>query len=664
MESTDSIFRSKIPSIWRDYEPRESQILMSSQIQNTLTNGGSLIIEAGTGVGKSLAYLIPAILHSLENKELVVVSTETKALQDQLIKKDIPLVEKILGVEIRAEIAMGASNYLCKRKLGLVEEQGSFDVDVLHQLDNFQSWVKNTKTGIRSEYNGNLPYDFWMKVSRESDNCLGKACKNFSHSFYFLEKEKWKNANVLIVNHSLLSSHMAGNFRLLPEFKRLIIDEAHNFPEIVGKSFQSEVTFEGVSKLLNYLHSKDNKNSLLGRIHYPQALIESTEESKNSLANLFGMTAQELGLNFFGPIRIQKPLKLDEGKLEDSINRLILQLQEKMEKYSKESEIQEEKEIALGIEMSVGRLKSLTGFFYELRKRTNPNLVFWSEPPRERKKERFIRLLSEPINVDEIISQELLPKLEASIFTSATLTSGKKNFGYFEKQLGFSAKTKLELQSPFDYNRQAILYIPRTIRDPKENDAGYHEDLILHIEDLIRLTEGKCFVLFTSNKSLNTVRQALERKLPYPIFSQTVLGALGAKKSFLETPNSVLFGVNSFWQGVDIKGDQLRSVIIAKLPFQVPTEPVLQTKMEVMKKNNQDPFRDFQMPRASILLKQGFGRLIRSTTDTGIVSILDPRIHTKSYGKQFLSCFPEGIKTVILKEELIQKYHNLPKLIL
>jgi ATP-dependent DNA helicase DinG len=663
MQSVEKVFRDTIANLWQDYEPRESQIKMSKAVQDTISNGGILIAEAGTGVGKSLAYLLPAAIWALENNGLVVISTETKALQDQLLKKDIPLVRSILKKEIRAEIAMGASNYLCKRKFSHVDDSGNLDIDMIHQYDRFLDWVKSTTTGMRTEYQGNIPLEYWMKISRESDNCLGKSCKNYSHSYYFLEKEKWKNSHLLIVNHSLLSSHMAGNFRLLPEFKKLIIDEAHNFSEIVGKSFQSDISFEAVNKLLGFIHSKDSRTSLLSKMSHPSDLIQLVEDSKNASLHLFGRLPEQIKMNMYGAERITQKLKLDDGNFENTINKLIESLAKRAEKYSKESEHQEEKEVAQGIEMSVGRLSGISEFFYELRNRENPNLVFWNEPPNLKKNEKFIRLLSEPINVDEIIGEGLVPRMDSLVFASATLTTGKKNFTFFKDQTGIHTDQTICLESPFDYTKQAILFLPQGIRDPKDDDFGYHEDITKKIRFLIELTQGDCFVLFTSNKSLNQVRSVLESRIPFPIYSQTVLGAVGAKKMFMENKNSVLFGVASFWQGVDIKGDKLKNVIITKLPFQVPTEPVLQTKMELLKEKNQDPFRNFQLPRAGIVLKQGFGRLIRSRQDYGIVSILDPRISTKSYGKEFLAVFPTGIKTIQKDEELVQSFQNLPKLI-
>ncbi|TGM35933.1 ATP-dependent DNA helicase, partial [Leptospira biflexa] len=246
-----SVFTKQLPKLWKDYEVRKEQMEMSQAIESAFQTGSNWVIEAGTGVGKSLAYLIPSALFSLENECTVVVSTETKSLQDQLLYKDIPLVSEALGVPINAMVALGANNYLCKRKYNRVMERGDFGPEMESSLPYFVNWEKQTESGIRAEYDGFLSNSFWSSVARESDNCLGRNCPNFSSSYYFLEKDKWKKANILIVNHHLLASHLAGDFKLLPPFSQLVIDEAHVFPEIVGKAFGSEIRYEFI---LNLLH--------------------------------------------------------------------------------------------------------------------------------------------------------------------------------------------------------------------------------------------------------------------------------------------------------------------------------------------------------------------------------------------------------------------------
>lgn len=659
MSKIQEIFHQRLPEIWEDYEPRPTQIQLSESISDTINQSGSLITEAGTGVGKSLSYLIPAALYSLESGQTVVISTETKALQDQLLKKDIPLVQKIIEQEIKAEIALGASNYICKRKWKNLKDGIMNDFDLTNQSEELDFWINHSEIGIRTEYKGTLRNDSWAKITRESDNCLGRNCKNYSHSFYFLAKEKWKRANLLIVNHSLLASHIAGEFKILPDFTKLIIDEAHNFPEILGKSFRSEVTYDSVLKILGFIYTKDNKNTIFSKVTFSLKFLQTIEEAKLKLSQLFNSISSELGLQFQGATRIRKKLILDSGMFEESLRSIVQILEEKSTQFKKDSDIQEEKEIALALELSSSRLSAVSDFLAGFRKGTNEKIVYWCEPPGYQSSDRFLRLYSEPIQIDEIISEKLVPRLDAIIYTSATIKTAGSGFSFFENQLGYQSSEKKEFESPFQYSKNSLLYIPKTISDPSF-EADYLRDILEEIVYLIQLTKGNTFVLFTSHKSMQYIYENLRSKISFPLISQGILGAVEAKNQYMATDNAVLLGVSSFWQGVDIRGEKLKNVIISKLPFQPPNDPVLETKMEILKSQNKNPFMEIQLPRASLLLKQGFGRLIRSQTDTGIVSILDPRIHTKYYGKILLESFPKGLRPILTREDLLHKFQNLP----
>ncbi|PJZ68394.1 ATP-dependent DNA helicase, partial [Leptospira perolatii] len=270
-EKTKEIFE-KLPEIWPDFTTRTGQIEMAASVEQCFHESKHLIVEAGTGVGKSLAYLIPAAIYSLETGKTVLVTTETKALQDQLIRKDIPLVSKVIGKEIRAEVAMGASNYVCKRKLGNVLTTGTFGPEMMDHLSNFKDWVKESKSGRKQEFNGYASPDFWQKVTREADSCLGRNCPNYSHSFYFLERAKWQKANILIANHHLLAAHIASDFNILPEFPYLIIDEAHNFPETLGSAFKIELSSLEIQKLLLTIWNPQKKTGLGQKLSSPKII--------------------------------------------------------------------------------------------------------------------------------------------------------------------------------------------------------------------------------------------------------------------------------------------------------------------------------------------------------------------------------------------------------
>lgn len=635
---------------------------MSEAIESAFNQGTNWVIEAGTGVGKSLAYLIPSALFSLENECTVVVSTETKSLQDQLLYKDIPLVSEALGVPINAMVALGANNYLCKRKYNRVMERGDFGPEMESSISYFVNWEKQTESGIRAEYDGYLSNSFWSSVARESDNCLGRNCPNFSSSYYFLEKEKWKKANILIVNHHLLASHLAGDFKLLPPFSQLVIDEAHVFPEIVGKAFGSEIRYELILNLLHYLYFPEKRTGLVLKLKANEKIIKQIEASISYANDFFRMLLSAIPLQFNQfATRHTERIKLDNGALEDTLADLSSSLESMLSKYKKDSDDMEEKELALGLEMVSGNLKKASSFLTDFRLKTNPNLVFWIEPPSQVAKDPFYYLFSQPKNTDEILANTLFPNMDSVVLTSATLSPTAGNFQYFLKEVGTSDLKTKTLSSPFHYNTHSLLFVPKQIADPVSDPKRNKTDLSYWITRLLKLSEGDAFVLFTSNKLLSELYEEIRNLVPYPIFAQTEMGPIAAKREFLANQNSVLFGVSSFWQGVDIKGDKLRNVIVTKLPFQVPTEPVLQAKMEDMEKKGKSPFWEMQVPKTCLLLRQGFGRLIRSQSDTGMVSILDPRIHTKSYGKNVLQSLPKGVPLITDFNELERKFHLLPK---
>ncbi|TGM99212.1 ATP-dependent DNA helicase [Leptospira yasudae] len=649
----------KLSAIWDDFEPRKGQIQLSQKIEESLFNGTHLIAEAGTGVGKSLAYLIPAALASIEREEPVVISTETKSLQQQLLLKDIPMVSRILGTDLRAEVAMGASNYVCKRKMNHVLRDGTFGPEMIPHIGAFNEWIRTTESGRKQEFTGTASYDFWNKITREADNCLGRNCPNFSHSYYFLEREKWKRSNILIVNHHLLAAHIASDFNILPEFSRVILDEAHNFPDIIGSSFRQEIRSQEIQKLLQQIWLP-NKNTGIAVSLSSTALKDLVTKAGEALTSFFNALSGEVPLNFYSPQRIKRPLRLDRGAFAAVLAEITEILQKHLSKLSKDSDDITEKESALVLEMLAGRMEEIAVGLETFRLVDDASLVYWIEPPDQNTKEIYYKICMEPLSPDEIIRDLFASRMQSVVFTSATLSTSGSDFKYFKKKIGDLPTANITVPSPFPYQKNALLYVPREIRDPVGDPDGYHADLAKQILWLIELTQGNTFVLFTSFKSLKVVYEAIRPHTNLPLFSQSDLGPDGAKQMYLETPNSVLFGVSTFWQGIDIRGDKLQSVIIAKLPFQVPNDPVLETKSEKLKESGGNPFVELQLPYACTVLKQGFGRLIRSGTDTGIVSILDPRMFTKTYGKDLLKSLPPA-KLVQNREDLSREFANLPK---
>ena len=655
------LFESLIDLDGRDFELRKEQIKMSIDVQKSLQNSEISLIEAGTGVGKSLAYLIPSILYSLETGKKIVISTETIALQNQLIQKDIPIAKKILNKDIKAEIALGSSNYLCKRKMDHTIASGNFGYEMTPHLNDFYAWEKNTSTGIKSEYRGFTTPEFWSKVTRDSENCLSRKCPNFNISYYFLEKEKWKNANILIVNHYLLASHIAGDLKILPEFQNLIIDEAHNFPDILGKSFRISILYNDILNLIQFISGRDKKNTgLLGKIDDSlknKKLINRLNEGEEILKYFYGKLFEEFPV-LFQAQRVTKKINPDNCILENYLFEISAFLKSIQDKFNPETENILEKEIIMELEFSLSKSKMYAESLKMIRTLEKSNIVIWLDPAEENAKEKFYGINAQPMESGDLITEKLYPNMDSIIFTSATLSNGKNKFSFFKSQIGEPSTKDKSYPSPFPYSKNSLLYLPKNIRDPVSQPEEFQEDVIKLLPFLLNLSNGNAFVLFTSNKMMREVYNAVKDTINFSIFSQHELGAEKAKQDYLDNENSILFGVSTFWQGIDIKGDKLRSVIITKLPFQAPGEPVLEAKIESFKDKNSNPFTEIQLPHAILTLKQGFGRLIRSKTDKGFVAILDPRVQTKKYGEDLINNLPPA-KIVKSFKALKESYSKL-----
>ncbi|MCB1178036.1 MAG: DEAD/DEAH box helicase, partial [Leptospiraceae bacterium] len=566
---------------------------MAKGIEKALRKKDILIVEAGTGVGKSLAYLIPSILHSIKEEKKVVISTDTIALQNQLITKDIPLAEKILNRKIKSHVAFGASNYLCKRKFSNVVNSGNFPPEMGAHLKEFYEWERNTISGVKREYKGFATGEFWNQITRDPENCLGKRCPNYEKSFYFLEKKKWEEANILIVNHYLLAAHISGEFKVLPDFTDLIIDEAHNFPDVLGKSFSISASRDELISLTNFIFQSEKKPGLLSRVpkgKLHEEIKQSIKEISPYIDEYFNRLLSEIGLKFQAT-RVTQSLKLDGGILENSlegINQLIKKFKNTL---NPESEDILTKELILDLDFIVKKITEKVKLLELFRIQSDKEKVYWIEPSRT-EKSTFYSVHIQHLNPEIYLQNDLFPKMETVVFTSATLSSSESGFEYFKNRIGNPECFEIELDSPFPFDKNAILYTPKknSLHDPGTESEEYVKDLTILIPKLLDLTEGNAFILFTSNKMMKEVYENLKDESPYPLFAQDIHGSDKILSLFLETPNSVLFGVSTFWQGVDIKGDKLKSVIITKLPFQPPGDPCLEAKIEVLKKNGQNPF--------------------------------------------------------------------------
>lgn len=600
------------------HEPRASQQQMADAVASTLMHSGKLIVEAGTGVGKSLAYLIPLCEHVLNSGDKrAVVSTYTKALQRQLVEKDLPFIKEHIFPELRFTLCLGSDNYLCLRRMELSSAHGLFterDDDV----ERLMRWADTTAVGVRES----TPAELWAKVAREYDMCHGRDCRHFMRCFYQRAKERERKSHVLVINHHLYFADLATGKRVLPPAEYAVFDEAHELEDVAADYMGPSVSNYGVRNLLNSLISARGRG-LLTRLKW------LAERDFSYLSSLVALTRGH-SEQFFksisermtkSTIRIRTP-----DFVEDTLSESLLRLYREMESVHDQCRTEEERR---DVAAMAKRCEATAISLEDILTHSLKDHVYWASSG-----ERFVRIAATPV---DIAHMGIFDGLDAAIYTSATLSTGG-DFHYIKDRLGIDDAMELALPSHFDYKRQAVLYIGADLPEPTK--PHYPESVIQRVQDILEITGGRTLVLFTSHALLK--RAVLEVHAPgVTILRQGDGDSYSILERFKQDPQAAIFGTSTFWQGVDLPGDVLRCVVITRLPFAAPDDPVAQARMELLERQGKDAFSDYQVPRAAIMLKQGFGRLIRRKTDTGVVAILDSRIKTKGYGKAFLRSLPE-----------------------
>jgi ATP-dependent DNA helicase DinG len=583
-----------------DYEFRPSQIRMAEAVHRALEEQNHVIIEAGTGTGKTLAYLLPALLHGRR----ILVSTGTKTLQDQIFYKDLPLLEHVLGRPIRAAYLKGRNNYLCRLKLETLHAEGLFSMRELSSFKAILEWSEETETGDRAEL-GSIgdDSDLWSRMDARRDRCLGSKCKDYERCFLTLVRQKAMEADIVVVNHHLFFADLAIRksdvAAILPDYSAVIFDEAHDLEDIATDYFGFHVSNYRLSEFVHDARKLEVDVDVVAR-------------------------ASDRFFNGFALLRDGRhPLPRLEG-----IEGLIGALQEARRAIKQMKDFSGEYE---ALARRSGELESELELF---RRGNLENYVSWIE-----RRDRGIFLEACPVDVSGMLQERLFTRIPTCILTSATLTVAD-SFSYMRSRLGLSESRELSLTTEFDVQKQALLYIPKGMPDYRH--PKYVERAVEEIRLVLRASDGRAFVLFTSYRQMETMYEALVADLPYPCMIQ---GKGGGKSRLLEqfkvTPNAVLFATASFWQGVDVKGEALSAVIIDKLPFQVPSDPLVAARSARIHNEGGNAFAEYQVPNAILRLKQGFGRLLRSTTDRGILAVLDNRLSTKSYGRLFMDSLPD-----------------------
>jgi len=650
------------------FEHRSGQYAMAKEIEQCFADRRHLIVEAGTGTGKTLAYLLPALRRAREQKQRIIISTGTKNLQEQLYFKDIPFLESLLG-PLKVCYMKGRANYICKQKLYALRDSPLLSgLEEVSQFHSLLQWERTTETGDRAEVY-DLPENsaLWHKLDARSEVCLGQTCPNWEQCFITSMRRKALESDIVIVNHHLFFADLsikqqaagAPDAGILPEAAAVIFDEAHELEDIASQYFGIALSNARFDEL-----ARDTE-SLLRAKAVSTSAIESATQTVRERSKLF-FASLPAGPSDFGRLEFIDRIDFLEARGDAYIGAMNA-----LQRLEGELERLREVDEAAGLRKRAADIRNHLKFLLES---TDPNTVFWIErratsglrnaarvatspgAPRlasetwERAPQNAAfstHLLATPIDVSTLLADTLFTHYPSVILTSATLAvaaqDGAPSFDHLKKRLGIPFPKELVVPSHFDYARQALLYLPPGMPPPR--DANFLPQAAEKIRRVLEITHGRAFCLFTSHAQMRELHDRLLTQLPYPLLMQGSAPRHILLQQFRETPNAVLFGASSFWQGIDVQGEQLSCVIIDKLPFAVPSDPIMKARTDAITAAGGNAFNDLQVPQAVIALKQGFGRLIRSLSDRGVLMLLDPRIRTTRYGATFLDSLPPYRRT-------------------
>ena len=644
-----------IDDSYPEFEERPEQIEMASLIADALRSGENLIVEAGTGTGKSLAYLIPLIRFAQETDEPVLVTTNTINLQEQLIQNDLPLIREATGWDFTVGLAKGRSNYICKKRLRSALSKGSqlfARQDKQKELNRLMDWVDETNDGSLSDLPWDVDGEVWNRVNAQRGMCHCHESSFQEHCFFRESREQIQQADVIVANHYFFMEDVAlrkqANTGVLPDYGAVVVDEAHNLETVARRSFGLDISFLQCKYLVRDLYQPDDRSGTL--VALDASSTDPVQDAINRVTRF-----NEMAEAFFSSVRDwhdqrgseEQTIRVEEESfVRDTVTSALEMLHDELRTIISEVSLSDEEEKELNsISQRTNDLR------LGLKQFINQDLdghVYWVERSDYRKN---VTLRSSRVDPSPVMRDELFEQIHSSILTSATLATGDdRPFEFIRERLGASNALGKELGHPFDYASQATLHIPNDMPHPGREERAYIEGLSEYAKTYISETQGNAFLLFTSYRMMNQAVEELESWLDDRGMLVLVQGRSKSRKqmirSFKGDRPAVIFGVSSFWEGVDVPGNDLTNVIITKLPFPNPSNPIVEAFQEHLEEQGDNPFSSFFIPEAILRLRQGVGRLIRSRSDTGQIAILDSRILNNTYGPDFMEALPDMELTI------------------